>query len=76
MEKLPVYKTEGIIIKSADLGELDRLITIYSLGYGKNFGAGDLGAQARIKITRLLGAFHSFEIFVSEKQGDRHYHGC
>lgn len=35
MEKLPVFKTEGIIIKSADLGELDRLITVYSRGYGK-----------------------------------------
>jgi len=35
VNKLPVYKTEGIILKIADLGELDRLLTIYSQGYGK-----------------------------------------
>lgn len=35
MNKLPVYKTEGIILKSADWGDLDRLLTIYTRGYGK-----------------------------------------
>lgn len=35
MNKLPVYKTEGIIIKTADWGDLDRLFTIYTRGYGK-----------------------------------------
>ena len=35
MNKVSIYKTEGLIIKSADLGELDRLLTIYTRGYGK-----------------------------------------
>ncbi|MBU2264709.1 recombination protein O N-terminal domain-containing protein, partial [Patescibacteria group bacterium] len=35
VNKLPVYKTEGIILKSADWGDLDRLLTIYTRGYGK-----------------------------------------
>jgi DNA repair protein RecO len=30
-----LYKTEGIIIKKANLGEFDRLITIYSKDFGK-----------------------------------------
>jgi len=35
MSKEAVYKTEGIILKSADLGQLDRLLTIYSRSHGK-----------------------------------------
>lgn len=35
MNQLPIYKTEGIIIRTADLGELDRLLVVYTRGYGK-----------------------------------------
>jgi len=35
MEKIPIYKTQGIIIKRADLGQADRLLTIYTKEYGK-----------------------------------------
>lgn len=35
MSKNLIYKTEGIILKSAERGEADRLFTIYTREYGK-----------------------------------------
>lgn len=35
MKKVSIYKAEGIIIRAADLGELDRLLFLYTRGYGK-----------------------------------------
>lgn len=57
MNRLPVYKTEGIILKTADLGELDRLLIIYTKGYGK------ISARAisvRKKESKLRGLLQSF----------------
>jgi DNA repair protein RecO (recombination protein O) len=33
--KTSIYKTEGIILRAIDLGDLDRLLIIYTRGYGK-----------------------------------------
>lgn len=57
MNKLPVYKTEGIIIKSADLGDIDRLLTIYTRGYGKMIVR---AISARKKESKLNGLLQSF----------------
>lgn len=57
MNKLPVYKTEGIILRTADWGDLDRLLTIYTRGYGK------IQARAisvRKKESKLNGRLQSF----------------
>ena len=57
MNKLPVYKTEGIILKATDLGDLDRLVTVYTRGYGK------IQARAisvRKKESKLNGLLQSF----------------
>jgi len=57
MNKLPVFKTEGIILRTADLGELDRLFVIYTKGYGK------ISARAisiRKKESKLKGLFQNF----------------
>jgi len=35
VNKISVYKTEGIILRAIDFGDLDRLLTIYTRGYGK-----------------------------------------
>jgi len=35
MKKISLYKTEGIILRKADLNETDRLFVIYSKEYGK-----------------------------------------
>ena len=57
MEKLPVYKTEGLIIKSADLCELDRLITVYSRSEGKILAR---AISARKKESKLRGYLEPF----------------
>ncbi len=57
MNKLPVYKTEGIILKSADWGDLDRLLTIYTRGYGKIQAR---AISARKKESKLNGWLQSF----------------
>ena len=57
MNKLPVYKTEGIILKAADWGDLDRLFTIYTRGYGKIQAR---AISARKKGSKLNGLLQSF----------------
>ena len=57
MNKLPVYKTEGIILKTGDFGELDRLVVIYTKGYGK------ISARAisvRKNVSKLKGLVQNF----------------
>jgi len=57
MEKLPVYKTEGIILKSADLGQLDRLLTIYTRGFGKILARAISVRKKEAKLKGLLEPF-------------------
>ncbi len=59
MEKISVYKTEGIIIKSADLGQLDRLITIYSQIFGKILVR---AISARKRESKLRGYLEPFTL--------------
>lgn len=57
MNKRPVFKTEGIILKTVDWGDLDRLFVIYTKGYGK------ISARAisvRKKESKLKGLFQNF----------------
>ena len=57
MNKLPVFKTEGIILKTADLGELDRLLVIYTKGYGKILVR---AISVRKKESKLKGLIQNF----------------
>jgi DNA repair protein RecO (recombination protein O) len=57
MQRISVYKTEGIILATADLGELDRLLTIYTRGYGKILAR---AISARKKESKLKGLLESF----------------
>ncbi|MEK7160928.1 MAG: DNA repair protein RecO [Patescibacteria group bacterium] len=52
-----LYKTEGIIISATDLGELDRLLTIYTRGYGK---ISVRAISARKKESKLRGLIEPF----------------
>jgi len=52
-----VYKTEGVILKSADLGQLDRLLTIYTRGYGKIMAR---AISARKRESKLRGYLEPF----------------
>ena len=55
--KVSIYKTEGIIIKAADLGELDRLLFVYTRGYGK---ISVRAISARKKESKLRGLLEPF----------------
>ncbi len=33
--EIPVYKTQGIILRKADLSDIDRLLTVYTKNFGK-----------------------------------------
>lgn len=57
MNRLPVYKTEGIILKTADWGDLDRLLTIYTRGYGKIQAR---AISARKRESKLNGRLQNF----------------
>jgi hypothetical protein len=52
-----VYKTEGIILKSAPLGEADLLLTLYTRGYGKIMAR---AISARKKEAKLKGYLQTF----------------
>lgn len=56
-KSIGVYKTEGIIIKAMDLGELDRLLTIYTRTHGKIQAR---AISARKKTAKLNGLLQSF----------------
>ena len=66
MNKLPVYKTEGIIIKAADLGDLDRLLTIYTRGYGKITGRAISARKKESKLNGLLQPFTSGQFLLAK----------
>jgi len=55
--KVSIYKTEGIIIKAADLGGLDRLLFVYTRGYGK---IAVRAISARKKESKLRGLIEPF----------------
>jgi len=57
MNKVSIYKTEGIIIKAVDLGELDRLLFVYTRGYGK---LSMRAISARKKESKLRGLLEPF----------------
>lgn len=57
MNKAPIYKAEGIIIKAADWGDLDRLLTVYTRGYGKITAR---AISARKKESKLRGLLEPF----------------
>jgi DNA repair protein RecO (recombination protein O) len=71
MNKVLVYKTEGIIIKAADLGELDRLLTIYTKGYGKIQARAISARKKTSKLNSLLQSFtHNNFLLVKSKTID------
>lgn len=57
MNKIPVYNTQGIILKATDLGQLDRLLSIYSRSYGK---ISVRAISARKKESKLRGYLEPF----------------
>jgi len=66
-----IYKTEGIIIKRVDLGETDRLLTIYTKDFGKLLVRAKAIKKSQAKLKGHLELFvHSYLMIAQGKNLD------
>jgi len=71
-----LYKTQGIIIKNSNLGEVDRLITVYTNDFGKLVIK---GKSVRKNQAKLKGHLVTFFILSSDDcpwSWIRYYYRC
>lgn len=68
MEKNPVYKTQGIILKKNDLGEQDRLLTIYTKNYGKILVRAKGISKRESKLKSLIEPFNLCEFMLVQSK--------
>jgi len=68
MNKVSTHKTEGIILKAADLGELDRLLFIYTRGYGKIIVRAISTRKKESKLRGLLEPFTYGELMLAKSK--------
>jgi len=68
MAKDAIYKTKGIIIKKADLGEVDRLFTIYTQNYGKLHLRAKSVRKNESKLKGFLELFTYGEFFIARSK--------
>ena len=68
MAKEAIYKTQGIIIKKADLGEADRLFTIYTQNYGKLHLRAKSVRKNESKLKGFLELFTYAEFFIARSK--------
>jgi DNA repair protein RecO (recombination protein O) len=64
-----LYKTQGIIIKKANLGEFDRLITIYSKDFGKLVVRGKAVRKNQAKLKGHLELFLYSHLMIAPGRG-------
>jgi len=68
MEKVPVYKTYGIILKKADLGQTDRLLTIYTEKFGKILVRAKGVGKKESKLKSLIEPFNIYEFMLAKSK--------
>ncbi|MFH1460909.1 MAG: DNA repair protein RecO [Patescibacteria group bacterium] len=64
-----LYKTQGIIIKSANLGEIDRLITVYTKDFGKLAVKGKSIRKNQAKLKGHLELFLHSHLMIAPARG-------
>jgi len=64
-----LYKTQGIIIKNSNLGEFDRLITVYSKDFGKLAIKGKAVRKNQAKLKGHLELFLYSHLMVAPGRG-------
>lgn len=64
-----LYKTEGIIIKNSNLGEFDRLITVYSQDFGKLVVKGKAIRKNQAKLKGHLELFLCSHLMIAPGRG-------
>lgn len=68
MSRLAVYKTEGIILKAADWGDWDRLLTLYTRERGKIQARAISARKKESKLGGLLQNFVSGSFLLAESK--------
>jgi len=64
-----LYKTEGIIIKNSNLGEFDRLITVYTKEFGKLAVKGKSVRKNQAKLKGHLELFLLSDLMIAPGKG-------
>lgn len=63
--KIPIYKTEGIVIKRNNWGERDKLLTIYSQDFGKILVKAKSLQKKEAKLKESLEPFNYLHLMVA-----------
>jgi DNA repair protein RecO (recombination protein O) len=66
--EIPVYKTEGIIIKKTELGETDRFLTIYTKNFGKILVRAKGIGKKESKLKSLIEPFNFCEFLIARSK--------
>lgn len=63
--EIPVYKTEGIILKKAELSDTDRLLTVYTQKFGKILVRAKGVGKKESKLKSLIEPFNIYELMLA-----------
>ncbi|OGZ33672.1 MAG: DNA repair protein RecO [Candidatus Portnoybacteria bacterium RBG_19FT_COMBO_36_7] len=66
--EISVYKTEGIILKKADLSETDRLLTVYTKNFGKILVRAKGIGKKESKLKSLIEPFNIYELMLARSR--------
>lgn len=66
--EIQVYKTQGIIIKKADLSETDRLLTVYTKNFGKILVRAKGIGKKESKLKSLIEPFNLCEFMLAKSK--------
>jgi len=65
---IPVYKTRGIILKKADLSDIDRLLTVYTEKFGKILVRAKGIGKKESKLKSLIEPFNIYEFSLAKSK--------
>ena len=66
--EIPVYKTEGIILKKTDLSDTDRLLTVYTKKFGKILVRARGVGKKESKLKSLIEPFNVYEFLLARSK--------
>jgi DNA repair protein RecO (recombination protein O) len=66
--EIPVYKTEGIILKKTELSETDRLLTVYTKKFGKILVRAKGIGKKESKLKCLIEPFNIYEFMLARSK--------
>jgi DNA repair protein RecO (recombination protein O) len=66
--EIPVYKTQGIILKKAEANDSDRLLTVYTQKFGKILVRGRGIGKKESKLKSLIEPFNLYELMLARSR--------